>query len=107
LQLIGYTALFLASKMEESYTLKALPHHITKEAVYLAELDLCAKLDYRLAMDTYVYWLSVMAVRWDELAQGTIAYHHTTYLQPSSQSYHRYSTLFQLADCINLGRPVH
>jgi cyclin E len=30
LQLVGYTALFLASKMEESHTLRTLPYHLSK-----------------------------------------------------------------------------
>lgn len=71
LQLVGYTALFLASKLEENHTLRTLPRHITRESVYLTERDLCAKLEYRLAIDTYVYWLSAMTVRWDAFAQGT------------------------------------
>lgn len=104
LQLLGFSALFLAAKMEESKIPCNRGNIFRKSDVLKFERQICQALMFRLNPDTFVHSLNLLISGWEEFIAERPQFHHVRFNAPEKESYLRLRTVYDIADCINLGK---
>jgi hypothetical protein len=104
LQLLGFSALFLAAKMEESKIPCNKASLFRKSDVLRFEREICQVLLYRLNPDTYVHSLNLLICQWEEFVIERPELLSLRYTSPDKGSYTRLRTVYDIADCVHLGR---
>lgn len=114
LQLIGLTALILATKMEEVYVPRVKDFALTAENYYTCEQivemerTMLNKLQWQTSPPTLIIWANWFTVQWDLYIETSIsAINHylvrksgkqVKFRETNNDSYYRYRTLVQLLD---------